>query len=202
MRKILTALPPLVLLFLVLVLIPRDENVAPDGGGPAVTPPCATAPPGGTSSRPVSASVAEPTRAQLLAWLERLGDDDFAVWNDAVKRLSGCVVTALDPLIETMRARADDPEFCSRAGIVLKTLGPRRGRALAGALERVEEPLPLQTLIDVVGALGENLLQPLDAVAQLVGVASLFDPAVDVHRFGGRGQGRQRVCLQPVDQGA
>jgi len=42
--------------------------------------------------------------------------------------------------------------------MVLKGLGPRRGRCLAEALDRVEEPLPLQVLVEVVGALGDKAL--------------------------------------------
>jgi hypothetical protein len=61
-------------------------------------------------------------------------------------------------LIREMRTRCHDPEYCTRAGMVLKALGPRRCRALADALDEVEEPLPLQVLVEVVGALGEKSL--------------------------------------------
>ena len=127
----------------------------------------------------------EPSREQMLAWLERLGDDDYAVWNEAVQRLGACGIDVIDPLIVTMRARCEDPEYCTRAGIVLKSLGPRRGRALGQALERVTEPLPLQALIEVVGALGEKSLiyRLKDVIDRLTAQpygGSGFDPCVRV----------------------
>jgi HEAT repeat protein len=87
-----------------------------------------------------------------------LGSDDYAVWNEAVYRLAACGSPAVGPLVAEMERRAHDPEFCTRVGMVLKALGPRRARALADALDRVEEPLPLQILVEVAGALGEKSL--------------------------------------------
>jgi hypothetical protein len=55
-----------------------------------------------------------------------------------------------------MQARAHDPEYCTRAGMALKAMGPRRGRAMADAVDQIEEPLPLQVLVEVIGALGEK----------------------------------------------
>ena len=55
-------------------------------------------------------------------------------------------------LIEAMRSRAHNPEFCNRAGMVLRGLGPRRMHPVIDALEVVEEPLPLQVLVEVIGA--------------------------------------------------
>jgi hypothetical protein len=42
--------------------------------------------------------------------------------------------------------------------MVLKGLGPRRGRALADELEQVGEPVPLHVLVEVIGAFGEKAL--------------------------------------------
>lgn len=100
----------------------------------------------------------EPTHAEIAGWLERLGDDDYAVWNESIQRLSACGREVIRPLVEAMQVNAEDPEYCTRAGIVLKALGPRRGRPLGPLLETVHEPLPLQTLIEVIGALGEKSL--------------------------------------------
>lgn len=127
----------------------------------------------------------EPSREEMLGWLQRLGDDDYAIWNEAVQRLSACGSDVIDPLVDTMRARAQDPEYCTRAGIVLKSLGPRRGRALGNALERVCEPLPLHTLIEVIGALGEKSLiyrlkDLIDRLAEQPAGASGFDPCLRV----------------------
>jgi HEAT repeat protein len=90
--------------------------------------------------------------------IRALASDDYATWNEAVHRLSAVGVPAAVPLVEEMQRRAHDPEYCVRAGMVLKGLGPRRGRCLAEALDRVEEPLPLQVLVEVAGALGDKSL--------------------------------------------
>ncbi len=126
-----------------------------------------------------------PSPEEMLGWLERLGDDDYAVWNESVQRLSACGAEVIDPLVDTMRAHAERPEYCTRAGIVLKSLGPRRGRSLGEALERVVEPLPLQTLIEVIGALGEKSLiyrlkDLIDRLADQPRGETGFDPCLRV----------------------
>jgi HEAT repeat protein len=92
---------------------------------------------------------------------ELLGDlaaGDYATWNRAVHRLGICGPSVIEPLLGEMQGRSYDPEYCSRAGMVLKALGPRRGRELADFLKEVEEPIPLQVLVEVIGALGEKSL--------------------------------------------
>jgi len=96
--------------------------------------------------------------AELLGLIADLASDDYAVWNDAVLRLGGCGAAAVRPVIGEMRRRSHDPEFCTRAGMALKALGPRRGRALADELDHVDEPVPLQVLVEVVGTFGEKSL--------------------------------------------
>jgi len=95
---------------------------------------------------------------KIPALLDGLAAPDYPTWNEAVRCLRACGARVIAPVIDEMRARAHDPEYCTRAGMVLKSLGPRRGRPLADALERVDEPLPLQVLVEVVGALGEKSL--------------------------------------------
>jgi HEAT repeat protein len=126
-----------------------------------------------------------PSLEEMQGWLERLGDDDYPVWNESVQRLSACGAEVIDPLVDAMRINAERPEYCSRAGIVLKSLGPRRGRALGQALERVVEPLPLQTLIEVIGSLGEKSLiyRLKDLIDRLAGQPrgeTGFDPCLRV----------------------
>jgi HEAT repeat protein len=96
--------------------------------------------------------------ADLRGLIAELASDDYAVWNDAVQRLGGCGAVVVQPLIGEMRRQSHDPEFCTRAGMVLKALGPRRGRALADELDHVDEPVPLQVLVEVVGTFGEKAL--------------------------------------------
>ncbi len=94
----------------------------------------------------------------IQALLETLAADDYAAWNEAVHRLAALGLPVVSPLLEEMQRRAHDPEYCTRAGMALKALGPRRVRVLAEALDRIREPLPLQVLVEVIGALGEKSL--------------------------------------------
>jgi HEAT repeat protein len=112
--------------------------------------------------RQAAAKIAEgpPTAAaparEIVASVADLGSNDYATWNEAVGRLSGCGSAAIEPLIAEMQSRAHDPEYCKRAGMALKAMGPRRARAVADHLVRVEEPVPLQVLVEVIGALGDR----------------------------------------------
>lgn len=90
--------------------------------------------------------------------LKRLAHPDYEIWNGTVHVLATRGAPAVVPVIEEMKRRAHDPEFGARAGMVLKAMGPVRGRALAMALDHVDEPLPLQVLVEVVGALGDKAL--------------------------------------------
>ena len=96
-----------------------------------------------------------PALRRLLA---ELASDDYAAWNESVHRLTALGAPVVAPLVEQMQRRSHDPEYCTRAGMVLRALGPRRARAIAGALETTDEPLPLQVLVEVVGALGDKSL--------------------------------------------
>jgi HEAT repeat protein len=116
--------------------------------------------------------------------LQELGASDYPTWNEAVRRLGSCGATVVEPVIEEMCARAHDPEYCARAGMVLKSLGPRRGRPIADALDRVDEPLPLQVIVEVIGALGEksliyrlqDLIERLEADSRQPMDGDRFDP--------------------------
>jgi HEAT repeat protein len=95
---------------------------------------------------------------EIRATLTALGASDYAAWNQAVQRLAARGREVVGPLLAEMQSRAHDPEYCKRAGMALKALGPRRASALAGALDQIDEPLPLQVLVEVAGALGEKPL--------------------------------------------
>lgn len=101
---------------------------------------------------------ADPRPAEVVRAIADLACEDYAVWNQAVQRLGACGAPAIVPLIDAMRERAGDPEFCTRTGMALKAMGPRRARALAEVMESIDEPLPLQILVEVIGALGEKSL--------------------------------------------
>ena len=98
------------------------------------------------------------TPAEIARLINELTSEDYPVWNEAVHRLGAGGGAVIGPLIAGMHSRSHDPEYCARAGMVLKALGPRRGGALAQALDEVEEPLVLQVLVEVIGALGEKSL--------------------------------------------
>lgn len=85
-------------------------------------------------------------------WIERLSSDDHLEWNKAVRKLGRRGIPAVAPLCAEMDAR-NDPEFCARAGMALKAMGPRRAEAIGGALDEVRGALPLGVLVDVIGAL-------------------------------------------------
>lgn len=101
---------------------------------------------------------AELDGTMVAALVKQLGAEDYSRWNDAVQRLSMCGPAIIQPLADEMQSRAHDPEYCVRAGMALKTLGPRRGQAVADAIRRLEEPIPLQVLVEVIGALGQKSL--------------------------------------------
>ncbi len=90
--------------------------------------------------------------------LDDLACEDYACWNTAVHRIGARGADAVHPLIAEMQSRAHDPEYCTRAGMALKALGRRRCRAIGDALDEVQEPLPLQVMVDVIGSLGEKHL--------------------------------------------
>jgi HEAT repeat protein len=97
-----------------------------------------------------------PTAPTIRRHVLALAEADYAVWNESVHALARCGTAAVEPTIREMERRPHDPEYCARAGMALKALGPRRARGIADAIERVDEPLPLQVLVDVIGALGER----------------------------------------------
>lgn len=90
--------------------------------------------------------------------LDDLADDDYAAWDSAVQRLTAIGSPAVEPLVRRMRRRAQSPEFCTRVGMVLKAIGPRRGRVIGELVESVDEPLPLSVLVEVIGSYGVNAL--------------------------------------------
>ena len=94
----------------------------------------------------------------LDSMVRDLASGDYAVWSEAVQDLAASGAAAVPPLIAEMRRRSHDPEYCARAGMVLRGLGTRHGRSLALALDQVEEPLPLQVLVESAGAIGERSL--------------------------------------------
>jgi HEAT repeat protein len=100
----------------------------------------------------------DPSRSEIGRLLRELRSPDYAVWNQAVQRLGAAGAAALAPLIDEMQSRAHDPEYCTRAGMALKAIGPRHGGELVDALEAIEEPLPLQVLVEVIGAYGHKPL--------------------------------------------
>jgi HEAT repeat protein len=99
-----------------------------------------------------------PRPAEISRSVSDLASADYAVWNSAVHRLAALGSPAIGPLLGEMQRRSHDPEFCTRAGMALKAMGPRRGRMLANAMDSIEEPLPLQVLVEVIGAFGEKSL--------------------------------------------
>jgi len=113
----------------------------------------------------------EPATSRTPALLEGLASPDYATWNAAVHQLGRGGAAIVSPLVAEMCRRASDAEFATRAGIALKALGRRHARPIADALDRVDDPLALQVLVEVIGAIGEpalvyRLKDLLDRLAQ------------------------------------
>src|SRR5262245_4052714 len=87
-----------------------------------------------------------------------LASSSHVRWNAAMHRLIALGSRSLPYLVTAMRARHKDPEFASRAAMVLKGLGPRRLRPVVDYLDSVVEPLPLEVLVDVVAGLEDRPL--------------------------------------------
>ncbi|HEX4823431.1 MAG TPA: HEAT repeat domain-containing protein [Candidatus Polarisedimenticolaceae bacterium] len=126
-------------------------------------------------------TIAPRERTKIDGIAKDLASGDYAVWNDALHRVAGAGAAASESIIAEMRKRSNDPEYCTRAGMALKTLGSRRVRGLAEALDVVDEPLPLQVLVEVAGAIGEKpliyrLKSVIERVAPADGGSTRFDP--------------------------
>jgi hypothetical protein len=57
-----------------------------------------------------------------------------------------------------MGRRSADAEYCVRAGMALKAMGPRRCPALPEALVELDHPVPLLVIVEVIGSLGHKPL--------------------------------------------
>lgn len=113
-------------------------------------------------------------RGKVETLVRELAAVDYAVWNEALHRLALAGPAASEAIVGEMRRRAGDPEYCTRAGMALRALGPRRLRGLAEALDTVDEPLPLQVLVEVAGTIGEKSL-----IYRLKGVIERVSPKPD-----------------------
>jgi len=133
-------------------------------------------------------------KSRIDALLRELAASDYAVWNEALHRLTCAGPTASEAIVTEMRRRAGDPEYCTRAGMALKALGPRRVRGLAEALDTVDEPLPLQVLVEVAGTIGEkSLIYRLKSVIERVALRS---DAVGSSRFDSMQRVRAKAHLE------
>lgn len=102
-----------------------------------------------------------------------LASNQYEVWNEAVRRLSASGAGIIEPLLARMERNGRDPEYCTRAGMALKALGPRRGRSLVEALDRIDAPLPLQVIVEVIGGWGmKSLIYRFKDLLDRVGATS------------------------------
>jgi len=108
-------------------------------------------------------------KSTIDALVRDLASHEYTVWNEALHRLGSAGPSAFEAVVDEMRRRGGDPEYCTRAGMALKALGSRRVRGLAEALDTVDEPLPLQVLVEVAGTIGEKpLIYRLKSVIERV----------------------------------
>jgi len=116
----------------------------------------------------------EPATSRIPALLADLASPRYATWNAAVQRLARSGAAIVRPLVAEMCERSADPEFATRAGMALKALGRRHAPGIADALDRVDDPLALHVLVEVIGTIGEPALvyrfkDLLDRMAQATG---------------------------------
>ena len=122
----------------------------------AARPPGKRSASGPTPLTELGAATVKPGPDEVKGWIRELGSNDYAVWNQAVQTLGACGTRAIRPLVKAMCRRGHDPEFCTRAGIALKAMGPRRSRKIADAMEEADDPLALLILVEVIGSLGQK----------------------------------------------
>ncbi len=89
--------------------------------------------------------------------LDELASPDYARWNAAVLQLGSGGAVIVSALVGEI-CRRGDPEFATRAGMVLKALGRRHALSIADALDRVADAIALHVLVDVIGTIGEPAL--------------------------------------------
>ena len=97
-------------------------------------------------------------RSRLEALVKDLASSDYAVWNEAVHRLASGGRAASEAIVGEMLRRSSDPEYCLRAGMALKARGAGRVGCLGELIETIDDPLPLQAIVEVIGAVGEKAL--------------------------------------------
>jgi HEAT repeat protein len=100
-----------------------------------------------------------PSAGRLESWaLERLLEDlaspRLAIWRRAVALLGRSGGPAVDPIVQRMLARADDREFARRAVLTLRGLSPRQLARIGPYLEEIDQPVPLEALVDLAAAAG------------------------------------------------
>jgi len=99
-----------------------------------------------------------PDEADLRRALGDLASPRGERWNEALQLLVSFGERVIDPLIIEMVRKSRDAEYCARAGMVLRGLGARRLRPIVDYLERLEDPLPLEVIVEVVGMLEDKPL--------------------------------------------
>ena len=108
-------------------------------------------------------------KSTIDSLVRELASREYTVWNEALHRLASGGPSAFEAVVAEMRRRSGDPEYCTRAGMALRAFGSRRVRGLAEALDTVDEPLPLQVLVEVAGTIGEKpLIYRLKSVIERV----------------------------------
>ncbi|UCF66246.1 MAG: HEAT repeat domain-containing protein [Acidobacteriota bacterium] len=104
-----------------------------------------------------------PVKPRLEPWaleqlLDDLGSRKMATWRRAVTLLVRAGGNIIEPLVQAMLARAKSLEYARRAALVLKELSPRQLSRLGPYLDVLEEPIALETLVDVVQESGSRQL--------------------------------------------
>ncbi len=87
-----------------------------------------------------------------------LASQEYEEFNRAIRQLISAGPKTIDPLISEMLLRGNNAEFCSRASMVLKALEPSSLKLIIPHLDKINDPLPLKILVDLIGSTGEKAL--------------------------------------------
>lgn len=98
-----------------------------------------------------SGKAGTPDEQAIRRALRDLASASSELQDRALGTLIEAGVTVIQPLVQEMLWRYDDAEYCRRAGRVLRGLGARQLRPVAEYLEILEEPNPLEVIVDALG---------------------------------------------------
>ncbi len=121
-------------------------------------------------------------RPRLEGWaIQRLFDDlgspRLGSWRRAIAQLGLVGGAVVEPAVLALLARPDDREYARRVVLLLKELSPRQLARVGPYLDLVREPIPLETLVEIVShAGGRAIVVRLAALVRAVAEGEVDGP--------------------------